>query len=303
MYRYFMVSAALAKSYWAPFFADGPTAPRIREIFSSRLPSNSDAALDSEYDTLNRVLLIEDLAYFRQWVCYNKNNASENQLRLEFGALAGYLVEREWGKAVPESSSQSRVEGPKKIAGDRDLKEAGAVQTIMMLISCHELWWCTAERQLNKCADFAYRPPLLNPSIEYQKVPAIFLGILSVMDVYIPRNFRGCTQQPAIEFDPRHVGYSVDGVPLRQVRPLRMLQILYQRDFADNPDRSEDLPFELGFFQHVLQHYFGLRVIFSWGYTNTRYSDYVGQGVAFCDADQFMRDIPGFLCKIEAAAD
>ncbi|KAF3904436.1 hypothetical protein ABW21_db0208639 [Orbilia brochopaga] len=72
MYRYFIVSAVIAQAYWAPFFSDNPTATRIRDVFSSRLPLGSDPRLDSGYSTRSRVLLTEDLDYVRQWACYNK---------------------------------------------------------------------------------------------------------------------------------------------------------------------------------------------------------------------------------------
>ncbi|KAK6355601.1 hypothetical protein TWF696_004700 [Orbilia brochopaga] len=297
MYRYFTVSAVVSKAYWEPFFSDGATAPRVRDVFSSRLPLGSEPDPYFDYITRSRMLLVDDFAYFRRWACYNKNHASKSELNLVFGSLAEWLIERGRNEAVAGVNSEPEIPKSGRTGNDRSLKDAGVVQLIMMLISCHELLWCTAEMELNSCASFNDQPPVLDADGEYRRVPATFLGIHAVLDVYIPAKPHQYLRRPTIQFDSRSVGFGADGVPLRQVRPLRMLQILYRQDFAQDPDRVNDLPFELSFFQYVLQQYFGLRVVFTWGYANTRYSNFVGQGIAFRGTKQFMGDIPGILHK------
>lgn len=141
MYRFFLISAVLSSVYWEPLFADHPKAAVLRRDFSG--PLNISA-----HYTPRRSFGAEDLSYIRQWACYNKRRASQAQLDEIFSELGDYLIERGKREAIWDGTVISTTQ---KSNNDRDYPTAGAVQTIMMIIGCHELLWCVAQQQLN-CA-------------------------------------------------------------------------------------------------------------------------------------------------------
>lgn len=90
------------------------------------------------------------------------------------------------------------------------------------------------------------------------------------------------------------MGFGADGRPLAQVRLLRLFHELLHVDRRDGSVES-DLPYELGFFEYVLKRRFSLRVLFEWGYSQTVYSRYLADGMAFRGVDPFRRDVANIL--------
>ncbi|KAK6503893.1 hypothetical protein TWF481_008894 [Arthrobotrys musiformis] len=288
MYRFFLVSAVLSSVYWEPFFAVHPQSATLRREFAGPsivLPQHMP--MES--------LGVEDLSYLRRWACYNKRRASQARLDEVFGDLAEYLVEKGMKEAVWSASSTSTTQ---QSTEDRDVRSAGAVQTIMMIIGCHELFWCVAQQQLNCAGRAIERSPAWLDGIRYKRIPVTFLGIHGALDACIPHNASDIPRHPDIQLRtrPLGVGSDINGRPLRQVRLLRLFHELLYYDRREGSVDS-DLPYELGFFEYVLRRYFGLKVQFEWGYSQTVYSRYLAHGTAFRAVDPFRRNIPNILSR------
>ncbi|KAF3933788.1 hypothetical protein ABW20_dc0101899 [Dactylellina cionopaga] len=295
MYRFFMVSAAMSKPYWEPFFSEDPRAARLRRVFASPLPFGQiDRSAPSVAES--QLLNDEDLLYFRQFPCYNKNSVSLRDLDGVFGDLADYLVEKGQHEGI---RSLGQIPSGTAHGGSKSKEEAGAIQSLMMLITCHEFFWRVAQRQLSRFSGSDDRLLTIHGTgIRYKKVPAIFLGIHAIVDIYIPANLADLQQHPNIQLDARPVGFGRDNRPLRQLRLLQIFQVLYRGVSPLIPWGGDtDLPFELGLFEYALRKHFDLRVSFSWGYTNTRYSTYMAEGMAFRGVRQFTGDLIGLLSQ------
>ncbi|KAK6342315.1 hypothetical protein TWF718_007718 [Orbilia javanica] len=287
MYRFFLVSAVLSSVYWGPFFADHPKAAMLRMSFAGP----SDSPVPHPYIT-KRAFRPEDVAYIRRWACYNKRKSSQAQLDEVFGELGEYLVERGRREAILGGTVLPNTQQPHN--NDRDIPTAGAVQAIMMIIGCHELFWCFAQQQLNCAGRAVERRPAWLDGVKYKRIPVTFLGIHGALDACIPWNAADISRYPEIQLLTRPVGTGSDGRLLTQVRLLRLFHELM---FLDQRDGSldSDLPYELGFFEYVLKKHFRLRVQFSWGYNSTFYSRYLADGTAFRGAEPFRRDIHKIL--------
>ncbi|KAK6518811.1 hypothetical protein TWF506_005946 [Arthrobotrys conoides] len=284
MYRFFLVSAVLSSVYWEPLFADHPTAAVLRRKLSGPL-------VTSVHYQPQRSFGEEELSYLRQWACYNKRRASNAQLDEIFGELGDYLVKRGGEEAVWDGTVVSNTQRP---SGDRDTQAAGAVQTIMMILGCHELFWCVAQQQLSCAARAVERAPAWLDDIRYKRFPVTFLGIHGALDAWIPKHTADISRHPCIQLLTRPVGLGADGRPLAQVRLLGMFHDLLIYDLRDGSAGS-NLPYELGFFEYLLKRKFGLKVRFEWGFSRTAYSRYLAAGTAFRGVEQFRRDVPDIL--------
>ncbi|KAK6527445.1 hypothetical protein TWF694_004434 [Orbilia ellipsospora] len=299
MYRFFMVSAVLSKTYWEPLFADDPRASRVRNALTGSLPfgmvENNPSQIQLDFQT--RRLLEADISYICQWPCYNTERASPRQLDGVFGDLAEYLIEK-GRKEAPDSPEPQ--ESQESSSDRRDIRAASVVQLVMAIITCHEFFWCSAQQQLAGASHWAPRILTVHQTgISYKKIPAIFLGIHSVLDFYVPATFPELQRHHNIQLDVRQIGFGKDDVALRQVSLLRLYRTIYRRTTGhNNPDPGyTDLPFELGFFEYLLERNFGTKVLFTWGYGSSNYSNFMSQGMAFRSVEQFKNDIPGLLAK------
>ncbi|KAF3173317.1 hypothetical protein EYR41_009964 [Orbilia oligospora] len=277
MYRFFLVSAVLSSVYLEPFFTDRPTSTTLRTVFST-IPA---------YPRFGA----EEVSYLRQWACYNKQHASQAQLDGTFGELGDYLIERGrkdagWNETVISDARQPN--------NDRDAQTANAVQTFMMIIGCHELFWRVAQQELYSAGRAFDREPVWFDGLEYRHCPVTFLGIHGALDAWIPKNAADILRHPSIQFVSRPVGSGADGNPLGQIRLLKLFHYFSSLDDMYGSPES-DLPYELGFFEYVLKRNFGLKLRFKWGYGETVYNSYLLHGTAFRGAEQFRRDVPKIL--------
>ncbi|KAK6515985.1 hypothetical protein TWF281_004575 [Arthrobotrys megalospora] len=297
MYRYFFISAVLSTVYWEPFFASDPRAAALRRDFA--YPAGINAS-----HIQNRRITADELTYFRRWPCYNKRHASQSQLDEVFGEPAQYLVGRGRKEAIWDWRLVYRtvLDGDQRQTSDRDFQTAGAVQTIMMIIACHELFWCVAQQQLNSAGRAVHRNPMYLSGVRYKRAPITFLGIHGAMEAIIPtdmlRNYN-LVQNFQIQLVPKPTEAGADRRSLKQVRLLRLFhELLYHDGRAD--ELGSNLPYELGFFEYALRRHFGLRVQFAWGYSHTTYSRYLAHGTAFRAVEPFRRDVQDILSRVPA---
>ncbi|KAF3914336.1 hypothetical protein AA313_de0205614 [Arthrobotrys entomopaga] len=299
VYRFLMVSAVLSKIYWEPLFSDDPRAERLRKALACPLPFGmvEDNPLYRYSSYQIRRLLDEDISYICERPCYNKR-ASPSQLDRVFGDLAEYLIEKGTQEAPNDSESQKPQKSHESSYDRRDIREASVVQLVMSMITCHEFFWCAAQGQLTRASHWANRILTVHQTgISYKKIPVIFLGIHSVLDLYVPANFPELPRHPDIQLDGRPVGFGKDDMALRQVSLLRLFKLIY-RKVSGYDDEDNELPFELGFFEYLLARHFSSKVLFTWGYGNSIYSNYMSQGTAFRNVEQFRNDIPGILASV-----
>ncbi|KAK6331286.1 hypothetical protein TWF730_004373 [Orbilia blumenaviensis] len=295
MYRFFLVSAALSSVYWEPFFTDHPKADSLRAIFSFCPTVRSSLYVRRQFGG-------GELSYVRQWPCYNKRYAKQSQLDEIFGEIGEYLLERGrregiWGQEDEGSNSNTQQQQQQQ-GNNRDFQTAGAIQAIMMIISCHELFWCAAQQELSCAGRAVERTPTWSSEIRYRAASVTFLGIHGALNAWVPYYASDISRRPYIHLLSRSVGHAPDGGPLSQLRLLKLFHELLHYDRQDaSLDLDSDLPYELGFFEYLLRRHFGLRVQFMWGYGQSSYAIYMANGIAFRGVEQFRKDVPDILSR------
>ncbi|KAF3935407.1 hypothetical protein ABW20_dc0103438 [Dactylellina cionopaga] len=208
-----------------------------------------------------------------------------------------------------------------------DIDTAAEIQEMMILNSCYEVWTRMRERM-----DSLLEPVRLThekllyalhkDEIKLITIPVAFHAIYGVGDAMMPKAVDDFRSHPYGPVPPNLNGTDNEGMPLKHVEISDVLYQLVQR--AGREPGGEDGPFgqtgvqyedgsfgvvggdsgkayfefgwaEYAFWEWVMKKKFGLRINWKWRYLDTRYDDFVKEGKAFMEAEQFRDEIPGIL--------
>ncbi|KAF3084065.1 hypothetical protein TWF102_000499 [Orbilia oligospora] len=278
-----------------------------------------------EYYLPMRQLKDEEVEYLMQWDVFNKTKFREMKqggLAEAFDEIADYFCERAKKriKNIPKKNiTPDTGTGTAKKEEEEylfDISTAAEIQQMMILNNCYEVWMRMRERM-----DSLVEPVRLThekllyalnrDDISLTTIPVVFHAIYGVGDAMMPstiEDFRSHSYGPV---PPNLQGHDSNGQPLKHTE---VSDVIYQlickvgQELGD-PGPGEDggdavrRYFEFGwseyaFWEWVMNRKFGMRVNWKWAYVDIRYDNFVRYGKAFGGIEQFRKEIPGVVVRL-----